>query len=94
MREQRRVRGIGRTVAAFGIGALLGSVAALLYAPTSGVEARKRLGNQMRLVRRRAVQLRQDANLQFKQARKWMLARIPANRNGHERRTTRRPAHA
>lgn len=94
MREQRRGRAIGGAVACFGLGALVGSIAALLYAPASGDLTRKRIATRMKTVRRRALQLRQDANQQFQVARKWVVTHMPTNGNGHARRTARRPAHA
>lgn len=93
MKQQRRGRIVGGAVACFGLGALVGSIAALLYAPASGQLTRKRIATRMKTVRRQAVALRADAGEQLKLARKWVVAHMPAT-NGHERRTTRRPAHA
>ena len=48
MKENRRRGGALRTAAAFGLGAAIGSVIALLYAPASGKATRKRLAMKAR----------------------------------------------
>jgi gas vesicle protein len=55
MKEFRRRGGALRTVAAFGLGAALGSVIALLYAPASGKVTRRRLALRVRTMRRTAI---------------------------------------
>lgn len=95
MKQIRRGRVIGGAVACFGLGALVGSIAALLYAPAAGQLTRKRIATRLKTVRRQAVALREDAGAQLKLARKWVVAHMPAaNGNGHARRMGRRPAHA
>ena len=54
MKNTRR-SGMVRTVAAFGLGATLGSVIALLYAPASGKMTRKRLALKVRTFRKTAA---------------------------------------
>ena len=80
-------------LAAFAIGAAAGSIIALLYAPASGKVTRKRIGMKLRVVGKRAAQLRDVAATKFKGAQEWIQDRMQAtNGNGHRRRTT--TAHA
>lgn len=87
----------GKTVAAFALGAVIGSIAALLYAPASGKVTRQRLVMKAREARRtaerklalagkelthRAVEVRETAQ-------EWIQHRM---QNGHAR-PRRRPAH-
>jgi gas vesicle protein len=55
MKEFRRRGGALRTVAAFGLGAAVGSIIALLYAPASGKVTRRRLVLKVRTMRRTAI---------------------------------------
>ncbi len=96
MKEQRRTTK-GKTVAAFALGAAIGSIVALLYAPASGKVTRQRLAMKAREARReaerklaharkalahRAVEVRESAQ-------EWIQDRM---QNGHAR-PRRRPAH-
>lgn len=85
MREQRRGSGVGRTLAAFGIGAAAGSVLALLYAPASGQVTRKRIATRFRTLRRKAEQLKDTATERIGDARTWVMQRIHST-NGNDRR--------
>lgn len=85
MREQRRGNGLGRTLAAFGIGAAAGSVLALLYAPASGQVTRKRIATRFRTLRRKAEQLKDTATERIGDARTWVMQRIHTT-NGNGRR--------
>lgn len=99
MREQHRRSTKGKTVAAFALGATIGSLVALLYAPASGKVTRQRLAMRARDARR-------DAQRKLAQARKQLVHRAEAVRenatewiqermqNGHARRPARRAAHA
>ena len=88
----------GNTVAAFALGATIGSIFALLYAPASGKVTRQRLVLRAREARRhaerklaharkmlahRAVEVRENAT-------EWIQTRM---QNGHGRTLRRRPAH-
>ena len=100
MKEQRRSTK-GKTVAAFALGATIGSIVALLYAPASGKVTRQRLAMKAREARRdaerklaqarrtlahRAVEVRETAQ-------EWIHERMQ-NGNGHRRPSLRRrPAH-
>lgn len=97
MRENYRRTGgrRGRTVAAFALGATLGSVTALLFAPASGEVTRKRLIMKAKTARRavgrklqRAQRVLADrAVLAREAATDWISEHIP---NGHGRRPARR----
>lgn len=78
----------GRTAGTFALGAALGSVLALLYAPASGTTTRKRIKMRLRTLRRSAVELREVANEKLNGARKWWISRV-GTRNG--RRIRRQP---
>ena len=88
MKNTRPQMGIFRTIMAFGIGATVGSIAGLLFAPASGKVTRKKLGMRLREVRRVAGG---KLNKSITQARTWVLAHVP-NGNGHGRRPL-RPHH-
>ncbi len=94
-REQRGRR--GRTITAFALGAALGSLAALLFAPASGAVTRKRLLQQAKHARRtmgRKIQVAQrvvaDRAVEVREAATgWISEHVS---NGHSRRPARRHA--
>ena len=55
MKEFRRRGGAVKTAFAFGLGAAVGSLVALLYAPASGAVTRKRLTNRIKTLKKGAV---------------------------------------
>ena len=94
-------KGLGlRAVAAFAIGATLGSIVALLYAPASGKVTRRRIALRLRRVRqvagRRFIETRlalaRRAGQMQKAARGWITNHMPTN--GHQRPLRRRVRHA
>lgn len=99
MKEYRREgRGRkGRTIAAFALGATLGSITALLFAPASGPVTRKRLLMKAKTARRqmgRKIQLAQrdvahKAVLAREAATEWINEHVHTP-NGHGRRPVRR----
>ena len=93
MKEQRRRGGAFRTVAAFGLGATLGSVIALLYAPASGKVTRRRLALRAQNLRRNAIRrigqtqkvLACKATEVREAAGTWIADHMPRNGNGNSR---------
>lgn len=93
MKEQRRRGGAFRTVAAFGLGAAVGSITALLYAPASGAVTRRRLALRARTLQRAAArrlgQTRQilvhKAEDVKEAATEWIAEHIPHHTNGKHR---------
>ena len=77
-------KGFTQALGTFVIGATVGSVIALLYAPASGRVTRQRLNLKWRAVKRSATQLREQAARKITYARQWMTSH--ANGNGHVRR--------
>lgn len=99
MKGMKQARsGKGKTVAAFALGATIGSIVALLYAPASGKITRQRLAMKARDARRTAqrklVQARRvlahRAEAARENATEWIQERM---QNGHHRPLRRRPAH-
>lgn len=96
MKEQRRSTK-GKTVVAFALGATIGSIVALLYAPASGKVTRQRLAMKARDARRAAqrklIQARRVLAHRAEEVREnateWIQERM---QNGHAR-PRRRPAH-
>ena len=101
MREQRRGNGL-QAAGIFTLGAAVGSILSLLYAPASGEVTRKRLVNKVRTLRRtairrleqtgrvlatRAVEARENAS-------EWLADRMPFNGKHPIRRRPVRHAHA
>ncbi len=104
MVEKRRGNGLGRSIGAFALGATIGSVIALLYAPAPGRATRKRiarrfremgqqagrqLGRTKKLLTRQAAYLREATAERVGQAREWVAERVV---NGHPKRTVRHHA--
>jgi gas vesicle protein len=96
MKENRRRGGL-RTFLAFTLGAAVGGIVALLYAPASGQVTRRRIALKIRTLRRdavrrlgrtqralatRALQVREAAG-------EWIADRLP-HRNGNGRHLVRR----
>jgi gas vesicle protein len=101
MKEQRRRGGVFQTVATFGLGAALGSVIALLYAPASGQVTRRRLALKVRNLRKGALRrigqtgraLATQAQNVREAATGWISDRVNGRQHPIRRRTTRH-AHA
>jgi len=95
MKEQRRRGGAFRTVAAFGLGATVGSIIALLYAPASGNVTRRRLALKAQSLRKAAVRrigqtqkaLACKATEVREAAGTWITEHMPRT-NGNGRRVT------
>ena len=93
MRDQRRRGGAFRTATAFGLGAALGSVVALLYAPASGQVTRRRLALRTRNLQRAALRrigrtqrvLVNKAESVREAATEWIADHIPHQGNGKHR---------
>ena len=90
MANRERRGGVGRTVGTFALGAALGSLVALLYAPASGTTTRKRIKMQFRTFQRSAVELRNKAAKKISYAREWMTGRI---NGGNSKRLKPHPVH-
>ena len=104
MKEQRRrgrIGGVVRTGAAFAVGAALGAIVSLFYAPASGQITRKRLVLRMRNLRRETGRnlgrTRRAFEAQARQvriaAREWLDERLHHNGRQQVRRPVRH-AHA
>ncbi|MBI4226713.1 MAG: YtxH domain-containing protein [Candidatus Omnitrophica bacterium] len=94
----RHQRFLGRTVGAFALGAVAGSVLALLCAPASGRITRRRIGLKVKALQstaarrlqwtrsqlvKQARQLRAVAAEKVGETREWVMDRLPlANGNG------------
>jgi hypothetical protein len=87
MAEKRQGSGIGRTVGAFAVGATLGSLVALLFAPADGRTTRRQIGLKVRELQSNAKQLQRDATRKIRYARAWVMDHMP---NGHAKRPLRR----
>ncbi len=98
IKEKRQRGGIGRTVAAFTLGATAGSIVALLFAPASGKVTRRRIGLKIHSLQRSATRqltqakkvlaakaetLRDAATERLGYARKWMVARVNGANGKH-----------
>ena len=102
MKENRQRRGGLRTFLAFTIGAAVGSVVALLYAPASGQVTRKRLAMKMRTLKRTALrrigqtqrELATRAERVREAASEWITDHVPHGNGRHpiRRRTVRHAA--
>ena len=103
MQNARRGGGAFRTAGIFALGAAVGSIVALFYAPASGQVTRRRLANRIRTLRRDTVrQLEQTGRTLTRKAgdvreaaTAWLSDHMPA-RNGKQalRRRPIRHAHA
>lgn len=97
MRDQRRRGGAFRTATAFGLGAAMGSIVALLYAPASGKATRRRLAMKAQNLRKAAVRrigqtqrvLVNKAESVREAATEWISDHIPHQANGNKRRLVR-----
>ena len=98
---ERRVRGgMFRTATAFTLGAALGSVAALLYAPASGAVTRRRLALRVKNLQRTAARrigqtgriLASKAGDVREAARGWIVDHMPHGNGRHPRRVIRHAA--
>lgn len=87
MAEKRQGSGIGRTVGVFALGATLGSLVALLFAPADGRTTRKQIGLKVRELQTNAKQMQRSATRKIRDARMWVLDHMP---NGHVKRPLRR----
>ena len=102
LQEPRRGYGIGRAVGTLAIGATVGSLIALLFAPASGRVTRRRiamkvrtLGRQTarklnrtgRLIARRADEFREVTADKLHDAREWVVEHVT---NGNTRRVRHR----
>jgi len=90
VRDQRRRGGALRTFTAFGIGATVGSLIALLYAPASGTVTRRRMALRARNLRKAAVRrlghtqrmLATRAGDMREAATEWITDHMPRYGNG------------
>ena len=104
-KEIRQLPGFMKTCGAFLLGATVGSVAALLYAPASGRVTRKRIGMKFRslqttagrqlgqakkLLAKRAELLRETATEKIHDAQTWVAERM---HNGNGKHPVRRAVH-
>lgn len=97
MKDQRRRGGVFRTAAAFGLGAAMGSIAALLYAPASGKVTRRRLAMRARNLQKDTLRrigrtqrvLANKAESVREAATEWITDHIPHQGNGNRHRTVR-----
>lgn len=103
-RERPQKSGMIRTASTFTFGAFLGSIAALLLAPTSGRVARQRINKRVRSLEmkaasrihkttrklsRRAVKLGKVTTRKIDHARDWVGEHL-SNGNGHGKQIVRR----
>ncbi len=92
MKENRQIVRMGQYFGLFSLGAAVGSLAALLFAPASGRATRKRIGSQIRqtkkLLLKKADLLRETAAEKLGDSRDWFVERVIHNgsRNGNRRR--------
>ena len=93
MKEQYRARGgVRRAIGVFALGATVGGILGLLFAPASGRETRRQIRLRVNTLKRDAKELRVAAVQKFGVARTWVMNHIPTN--GHAKRLPRRrPAH-
>ena len=80
--EIRRAGGMRQAVGTLTIGAAVGALLALLYAPASGRVTRKRIALKFRALRRSATVLRDRAAKRIGYARAWFTERVHGNTNG------------
>lgn len=88
--------GFGRTLGVFALGATMGSIIALLYAPASGDVTRRRIRTKFQRVQtqlaKQARQLREAAVERVGQTREWVMERLPIANGRHP--ANHRPAHS
>ena len=97
MKEIRRRGGAVKTAFAFGLGAAVGSLVALLYAPASGAVTRKRLTNRIKTLKKGAVRrigqtqrvLVSKAGVVREAATEWISDHMPHTNGNGQRRTAR-----
>lgn len=95
--QKRRGNGLVHTVETFALGAAIGSLVALLFAPASGRVTRKRIGLKVRALRQsttkrlgkmqrqlaqKAEDLRENAADTIQGARQWIVRHAPSGNNG------------
>ena len=80
MKAQRRDLRIVRNVGLFALGATMGSIAALLFAPAAGRVTRKRIALKLRTLKRQTTRRLGE---QIKQAQTWVVEHV---HNGNGRR--------
>ena len=93
MKENRQIVRMGQYFGLFSLGAAVGSLAALLFAPAAGRATRKRIGNQIRqtkkLLLKKADLLRETAAEKLGESREWLVERVvphTGGKNGYRRR--------
>ena len=90
-RNPRRQSGLVQAVASFVLGAVTGSIVALLYAPTSGQATRRRLAMKARGLQRAAIRRLERAQRALatkaghvrEAAAEWVTERFPARNGRH-----------
>ncbi len=94
MKPNRRLKEAGQAAGVFALGAAVGSILALLYAPASGKVTRKRIGNKVKqtqkLLAKKATNLREAATEKFGETREWLMERVS---NGNGKHSTRKIVH-
>lgn len=80
MRENRRGRAIAPALGGFAVGATLGSLIALLFAPAPGRVTRKRLAKQIKYAKRAAGERMGEGMVQ---ARRWITEHVPHGNGRH-----------
>ena len=89
-KETRPGINFGQVAGTFALGATVGSLVALLYAPASGRTTRKRLKLKFRAIQRSATQLGETAAKRITSAREWVTGHMG---NGNGRRLKPHPVH-
>lgn len=91
--KRARGRRFTESVGTLVIGATIGTLAALLFAPASGKALRRRIGLRFHALQRRATYWRDAAAKRLTYARAWVTGQNSHNgRRALRRRTSRRPA--
>ena len=75
---------VGTVVVAFALGALAGAAVALLYAPASGEETRRRLAEKAREGRDRANKLAREGNDFLQRQRENLTAAVERGREAYD----------
>jgi gas vesicle protein len=74
----------GTVIAAFALGALAGAAVALLYAPASGADTRRKLAEKAREGRDRAERLAREGHEMFQRQRENLAAAVERGREVFE----------
>jgi gas vesicle protein len=77
--------GAGTVVVAFALGALAGAAVALLYAPSSGEETRRKLGERAREGRERAETLAREGREFLQRQRDTVAAAVERGREAFDK---------